>query len=147
MIHGGFISDKVRNPKVLLGVPAFLNVAFGLAITVSDSTPFLMVLITALGMVWIATPAIQVLPFQFPSIRPREVAVVSSLVITFSGLGFASGPVVTGLVAHLTGSLQTGLVVLCLLTGVGVLAGVMYPSHKTIREPYPEQFSDGRSGP
>ena len=144
---GGFISDKVRNPKVLLGVPAFLNVVFGLAIVVSDSTPLLMALITGLGMVWIATPAIQVLPFQFPSIRPREVAVVSSLVITFSGLGFATGPVVTGLVAQITGSLQTGLVVLCLLTSVGVVAGVMYPTHKIDREPYPDQFSDVRTGP
>ncbi len=128
---GGVIAERVRNPKILLGVPASLNLLLGLAITVSDSTPVLMVLITALGMVWIATPAMQVLPFQFASIRPREVAVITSLVITFSGLGFATGPVITGLVAQLTGSLQTGLVVLCLLTGVGVVAGVMYPTHKT----------------
>lgn len=92
----GFISEKVRNPKVLLAVPATLNLVLGLAMTLADSTPLLMVLITALGMVWIATPAMQVLPFQFPLIRPREVAVVNSLVITFSGLGFSAGPVVTG---------------------------------------------------
>ena len=134
-LMGGFIAERVRNPKILLGVPASLNLVLGLAITLSDSTPVLMVLITALGMVWIATPAMQVLPFQFPSIRPREVVVITSLVITFSGLGFASGPVITGLVTQLTGSLQTGLVVLCLLTGVGVLAGVMYPTHRTISEP------------
>ena len=138
-LMGGFIAGKVRNPKVLLGAPAFLNLALGLGITIADSTPVLMVLITALGMVWIATPAIQVLPFEFPSIRPREVAVISSLVITFSGLGFAAGPVITGLVAELTGSLQTGLVVLCLLTSVGTVAGVMYPAHKTLTEAPPKQ--------
>jgi len=44
------------------------------------------------------------------------------------GLGFAMGPVVTGLVTQLTGSLQTGFVVLCGLTGVGVMAGLLYPS-------------------
>jgi predicted MFS family arabinose efflux permease len=132
---GGVISDRVRNPKVLLAVPAALNLLLGLAITVSDSTPVLMVLITALGMVWIATPAMQVLPFRFQSIRPREVAVVTSLVITFSGIGFATGPVITGLVAQLTGSLQTGLVVLCLITGVGVVAGVLYPSHEPSQSP------------
>ena len=146
-LMGGFIAGKVRNPKVLLGVPAFLNFVLGLAITTTDSTPVLAVLITVLGMVWIATPAIQVLPFQFPSIRPREVAVISSLVITFSGLGFAAGPVITGLVAQLTGSLQTGLVVLCLLTSVGAVAGVMYPAHRTIPEPYSGQVPDGRTGP
>ena len=58
----------------------------------------------------------------------REVAVIASLVKTFSGLGFAMGPVVTGLVTQLTGSLQTGFVVLCGLTGVGVIAGPLYPS-------------------
>lgn len=144
---GGLISDKVRNPKILLGVPALLNVLLGLAITVSDSTPVLMVLITALGMVWIATPAMQVLPFQFPSIRPREVAVISSLVITFSGLGFATGPVVTGLVAQLTGSLQTGLLVLCSVTSVGVVAAALYPTHQVSGGLRPGQFSDGRTGP
>ena len=131
---GGVIAERVRNPKILLGVPAVLNLFLGLAIVVSHSTPLLMVLITALGMVWIATPAMQVLPFQFPNIRPREVVAVTSLVITFSGLGFATGPVITGLVAELTGSLQTGLVVLCLLTGIGAVAGVLYPAHKTLPE-------------
>ena len=130
---GGIIAERVRNPKILLGVPAFLNLVLGLAITVTNWTPLLMVLITALGMVWIATPTMQVLPFRFLAIRPREVAVVTS-VITLSGLGFASGPVITGLVAQLTGSLQTGLVVLCLITGVGVVAGVMYPTHRSIPE-------------
>ena len=47
---------------------------------------------------------------------------------TFAGLGFAMGPVVTGLVTELSGSLQTGLLVLCLLTGVGIIAGALYPS-------------------
>jgi len=146
-LMGGFIAGRVTNPRVLLGVPAFLNLVLGLGIVTSDSTPVLMALITALGMVWIATPAIQVLPFQFPSIRPREVAVISSLVITLSGLGFAAGPVVTGLIAQLTGSLQTGLVVLCLLTSVGVVAAVMYPVHQMGGEPDLTQAPGSGLGP
>ena len=54
---------------------------------------------------------------------------MSSLVVTFSGLGFAVGPVVTGLVAQLTGSLQTGLVTLCLITSLGVVASAFYPGY------------------
>ena len=135
---GGSLAQRVRNRKLLLWVPALLNVFFGLAITLTPYPILLMVLITGLGLVWVATPALQVLPFEFPGIRPREVAVIASLVVTFSGLGFAAGPVITGVVAQLTGSLQTGLVVLCLLTGLGVIAGLMYPSYMPA-EPAPAE--------
>ena len=128
-LFGGFLAHKVPNRKLLLVVPALCNVLFGVAIAVTPNPFLLMFLITGLGLVWVATPVIHVLPFEFPGIQPREVAVISSLVVAFSGLGFAAGPVVTGLVAQLTGSLQTGLVTLCLLTGLGVVASVFYPSY------------------
>ena len=66
---------------------------------------------------------------------------------TLSGLGFAAGPVVTGLIAQLTGSLQTGLVVLCLLTSVGVVAAVMYPVHQMGLEPDLAQAPESGLGP
>ena len=126
---GGYLARKVTNRKFLLWVPALLNTGLGIAIVLTPWPLLLMLLISGLGLVWVATPAMQVLPFEFPGISPREVAVVSSLVITFMGLGFAAGPVVTGAVAQLTGSLQTGLIVLCLGTVLGVFAGLLYPSH------------------
>ena len=122
------MARKVTNRKLLLLTPAALNVLFGLAITVTPNPILLMLLISGLGIVWVATPAINVLPFEFPGITPREVAVISSLIITFSGLGFAAGPVVTGVVAQATGSIQTGLITLCLLTGLGAVASLFYPS-------------------
>ena len=125
---GGYLARKVTNRKLLLLAPAALNVLFGLAITVTPSPILLMLLISGLGIVWVATPAINVLPFEFPGITPREVAVISSLIITFSGLGFAAGPVVTGVVAEATGSIQTGLITLCFLTGLGAVASLFYPS-------------------
>ena len=137
-VLGGTLAQRVRNRKLLLWVPALLNVLLGLAITLTPYPILLMALITGLGLVWVATPALQVLPFEFPGIRPREVAVIASLVVTFSGLGFAAGPVITGVVAQLTGSLQPGLVVLCLLTGFGVIAGLIYPSHSPA-EPAPAE--------
>ena len=125
---GGYLARKVTNRKFLLLVPALLNTSLGIAIVLTPWPLLLIPLISGLGLVWVATPAMQVLPFDFPGITPREVAVVSSLVITFMGLGFAVGPVTTGAVAQLTGSLQTGLIVLCLGTIVGVFAGLLYPS-------------------
>jgi len=70
----------------------------------------------------------EVLPFELSGIRPRQVAVLTSLVKTLSGLGCAMGPVVTGVVTQYTGSLQTGCLTLCGLTSVGIIAGLLYPS-------------------
>ena len=127
-LSAGWISRRVPNRKVLLTVPAVFNVALGVAITVTPYPFALMALITGLGLVWVASPAIELLPFEFPSIGPREVVVVSALIHTVTGLGFATGPVVVGAVAEYTGSLQTGLLVLTLLTGLGVISAVLYPS-------------------
>jgi ACS family hexuronate transporter-like MFS transporter len=124
---GGVLAKKVQQRKLLLWVPALCNTLFGVLITSTSSPGLLIILLTGVGVVWIVTPVIDVLPFEFPNIHPREVAVIESLVKTCSGLGFAVGPLVVGLVAQLTGSLQTGLLVLCMLTGVGVIAGWRYP--------------------
>ena len=125
---GGVLVAKLRSRKLLLAVPALLNVVFALAITLAEQPPLLMLLITGLGLVWVATPAIQVLPFEFPGVTPRQVAVLTALIVTFMGLGFAIGPMLVGLVAQLTGSIQTGLIVLALLTSLGIFAGLAYPS-------------------
>jgi predicted MFS family arabinose efflux permease len=125
---GGVLEKWVQRRKLLLWVPALCNTLCGVLITYTSDPWLLMVLLTGVGVVWIASPVMEVLPFEFPGIRPREVAVITSLVKTCSGLGFALGPMVVGLVAQLTGSLQRGLLVLCVLTGVGVLAGWWYPS-------------------
>ena len=127
---GGVLEKRVQHRKLLLWVPALCNTLFGVLITYTSAPWLLMVLLTGVGVVWIVSPVIEVLPFEFPGIRPREVAVVTSLVKTCSGLGFALGPMVVGLVAQLTGSLQQGLLVLCVLTGVGVMAGWWYPSQQ-----------------
>ena len=124
---GGVLAARLRNRKLLLAAAALLNVLFAAGITLSSYPPLLMLFITGLGLVWVATPAMQVLPFEFPRIRPREVAVMTALVVTLQGVGFAAGPVVVGLAAQLTGSIQTGLIALTLLTAAGVVAGLLYP--------------------
>ena len=68
-----------------------------------------------------------VLPSSF-RVLPREVAVLTGLILTFMGIGFAVGPMLVGVVTQFTGSIQTGLIVLSLLTGLGVLAALAYPN-------------------
>jgi predicted MFS family arabinose efflux permease len=125
---GGWLAKNVPNRKHLLWIPALCNMLLGSSTTLVTSPWLLALLLTAIGIVWIVSPVMEILPFEYPGIRPREVAVIASLIRTFMGLGFALGPMLTGLVTELTGSLQTGIQVLCLLAGIGVVAGLLYPS-------------------
>ncbi len=139
-LAGGWVGRKLQNRKMLLFIPAFLNLALGLLITITPYPALLIVLISSLGIIWTATPAIIVLPFEFPGITPREVAVVTATANTLAGLGYAAGPFVTGLVSDATGSLELGLIVLCLITGVGAVAALFYPRR---RDP---SITDSRAG-
>jgi cyanate permease len=134
---GGVIEKRVQNRRLLLWIPALCNMLLGVAITYTTTPWLLMLLLTGVGLAWVVSPVMEVLPFELPAIRPREVAVIVSLVKTLSGLGFALGPLLTGLLAQMTGSLQTGLFSLCLLTGVSVIAGLCYPSSLTPHDDSP----------
>jgi cyanate permease len=125
---GGMLERQVTRRALLLWVPALCNTLFGILLTYTAAPWLLIVLLTGVGVVWIVSPVLDMLPFEFPGIRPREVAVVTSLIRTCSGLGFAVGPMVVGLVAQISGSLETGLFVLCTCTGIGVIAGWVYPN-------------------
>ena len=133
-LAGGWVNRKLSNRRVLLAVPALLNVLLALAIVVTTDTLLLALAITALGLVWVAVPAMEMLPFEFEGILPREVAAVSALVAMFAGLGFAAGPMIVGVVAELSGSLLAGLVVMALCSAVGVVAGLMYPVQQAAQD-------------
>lgn len=125
---GDWIGRHLPNRKALLTVTALANTAFGVAIALTPNPWLLMAFMFALGAVWAPSPAIQVLPFDFPGIQPREVAMAASLVGTLGGLGFATGALVTGYAAEATGSLASGLLAMSVFTGTGIVAGLLYPS-------------------
>ncbi len=130
---GGWLSKKVPNRRYLLLVPAIFNVVFGIAITFTATPWILILLLTGTGSLWIVSSVLEVLPFEFPGIRPREVAVVTSLLKVLTGIGYATGPMLVGWIATWTDSLQTGLFALCLFTVMGVMTGWLYPSPQQLR--------------
>ena len=129
-LAGGWVNRKLSNRRLLLAVPALLNVLLALAIVLTTDALLLALAITALGLVWVAVPAMEMLPFEFKGILPREVAAVSALIAMFAGLGFAAGPMIVGVVAELSGSLLVGLVTMSLFSVVGVFAGMLYPASR-----------------
>ena len=129
-LAGSYVNRKATNRRMLLTVPATLNVLLALGIALTQDMVPLAVLIAGMGLVWVAVPALEMLPFEFEGIAPREVAAISALVVTLSAIGFATGPMIVGAVAQLTSSLQTGLVAMSLASSVGIVAGLMYPARR-----------------
>ena len=130
-LAGGLINRWASNRRLLLTIPASLNVLLALGISLVHGIAPLAVLIAGMGLVWVAVPALEMLPFEFEGITPREVTAISALVVTLSALGFATGPMITGAVAQYSGSLQTGLVAMSLVSAVGIVAGLLYPARRT----------------
>ena len=130
-LAGGLINRWASSRRLLLTIPASLNVLLALGISLVHGIAPLAVLIAGMGLVWVAVPALEMLPFEFEGITPREVTAISALVVTLSALGFATGPMITGAVAQYSGSLQTGLVAMSLVSAVGIVAGLLYPAQRT----------------
>ena len=129
-LAGSYVNRRATNRRMLLTVPATLNVLLALGIALTHEVVPLAALIAGMGLVWVAVPALEMLPFEFEDIAPREVVAISALVVTLSAIGFAVGPMIVGAVAQLTGSLQTGLVAMSLASSVGIAAGLLYPAQR-----------------
>jgi MFS family permease len=61
----GLLTRRVQQRKLLLWVPALCNTLLGIAIVLTPSPWLLMGLLTGMGVVWIVSPTIEVLPFEF----------------------------------------------------------------------------------
>src|SRR4029450_909760 len=75
---GGMLERRVTRRALLLWVPGLCNTLFGILLTYTTAPWLLIVLLTGVGVVWIVSPVLEVLPFEFPCIGPRDVAVVTS---------------------------------------------------------------------
>ena len=97
-----------RNVLQVLGV---LVAVTYLAMTYLDNTAALFAISAANGVGWGFFPILSSVPFYIPGIRPREVAIGSSLAMTLASLGTFLGPLVTGVVQEITGDLAFALAV------------------------------------
>ncbi|MCE2458821.1 MAG: hypothetical protein J4G14_13585, partial [Dehalococcoidia bacterium] len=99
-----------KNVLQLLGV--IMAVTYFVMIRV-DSIPALLLVSALNGVGWGFWPILSSVPFYIPGVRPREVAVGTSLVMTLGSLGTFMGPLVTGILQDRTGDLGLALTVVC----------------------------------
>ena len=103
-------SSRRRNVLQILGI---LMVGTYLVMIRMESIPLLLIVSAVNGIGWGFWPILSSVPFFIPGIRPREVAIGSSLVMTLASLGTFIGPVLTGILQERTGNLTFALTVVC----------------------------------
>ena len=99
-----------RRKNVLHLLGAVMAVTYLVMIQV-DSIPLLLLVSALNGVGWGFWPILSSVPFYIPGIRPREVAVGTSLVMTLAALGTFMGPLITGILQDRTGDLGLALTV------------------------------------
>ena len=128
-LAGSRIFRRVTNRRLMVMLPAVGNTLFTLGALLADSGALAAAMLTGLGLVWVFVPAMEVLPFEFRGIRPRQVSALTALTLTFGAVGFGGGPVVAGAIAEATGSLATGVLSVGGLTGLGIAAAALFPKN------------------
>ena len=99
-----------RRKNVLQFLGVLMAVTY-LAMTRVDSIPLLLLVSALNGIGWGFWPLLSSVPFYIPGIRPREVAVGTSLVMTLGALGTFMGPLVTGILQDRTDDLGLALTI------------------------------------
>ena len=135
---GSWIFNHVTNRRVMVMLPALLNVVSTLGALLSGNQFVAAIALTGMGLAWVFVPAMEVLPFEFKDIRTREVSVIAGLVQTFSAIGFGGGPILAGALAGSAGSLMTGVLVVGGLTGLAVVASALFPARPSGSPTTPE---------
>ena len=102
--------DAARRKNVLQFLGVIMAVTY-LAMIRVDSIPALLVVSALNGVGWGFWPILSSVPFYIPGVRPREVAVGTSLVMTLGALGTFMGPLVTGIVQDRTDDLGLALTI------------------------------------
>ena len=126
-MFGSWIFNHITNRRVMVMLPALLNLLSTLGALLAGNEFLAAVALTGMGMAWVFVPAMEILPFEFRDIRTREVSVIAGLVQTFGAIGFGGGPALAGALAQGTDSLLTGVLVVGGLTGLAVLAAAALP--------------------
>ncbi|MDE2683711.1 MAG: MFS transporter [Chloroflexota bacterium] len=126
-MFGSWIFNHITNRRVMVMLPALLNLLSTLGALLAGNEFLAAVALTGMGMAWVFVPAMEILPFEFRDIRTREVSVIAGLVQTFGAIGFGGGPVLAGAIAQSANSLVAGVLVVGALTGLAVLAAAALP--------------------
>ena len=125
-ISGLGLSYAVMNFGARRTVLQFAGAAMAasyVGMTLTGSIPLLLSLSVLNGVAWGMYPVLYTVPFHLPGIRPREIVVGVSALMTMIAMGTGTGPVVAGLLQEATGDLERTLLIMAFAPLSLVVAG------------------------
>lgn len=118
----GYVVMKKGHGKFILQVLGILMPVTYLEMIMTGSIPVLIGLSLLNGVAWGFWPILFTVPFHLPGIRPRQVAVAFTMMM--SSVGTALGPLTAGLLQQVLGDIQQTLFILSFTGLTLTVAGI-----------------------
>ena len=115
------IPGLARRQTLVLGAGAVAFIGTNIGLLYLDSIPALLMVAVVRGMAHAYYPAIMIMVYQLPNIRPREVVAALAIVSTCAWTGAAVGPLLVGFVQEATGDLRFALFTTAFIPLLGVV--------------------------
>ena len=125
-ITGLGLSYSVMNfggRRPVLQLAGTVMTASYVGMTLTGSIPLLLSLSVLNGMAWGMYPVLYTVPFHLPGIRPREIVISVSALMTMIAVGTGTGPVIAGLLQEAVGDLGRTLLIMAFAPLSLIVAG------------------------
>ena len=123
----GILVSKIGRKRQVLLLAGFILAGTAAPLLWVGSYPALFAVFLVQSAGWSFFPVLMTIPFELRGIRPREVAIVTSSIYTMVWIGAFVGPILTGTVHELTGSLRAGLLITGLAPVSLMATGILLP--------------------
>lgn len=134
-LAAGVLDRVVPDRRLLVAGSGVVLTVCPILVLLTHNLYLVMALNLVNGLGWGMFPIIQTLPFHLPGIKPREIAVMTGLIMMGTGLGFGFGPLIAGVAEQATGSLFGALLVLSCFPVLLIVAGLLYPRQARAERP------------
>ena len=123
----GLLVSRIGRKRQVLMLSGVILAVTSPALLWVGSYPVLFIAFMVQSAGWTFFPVIMTIPFELPGIKPREIAVVTASIFTVVWIGAFIGPILTGAVQEVSGSLRAGLLVSGLAPSTLIVAGLLLP--------------------
>ena len=116
----GYVASRFGHRRELLIVSSLLMAGGGVGLLLTSNVAALVGFGLITGFAWGFMTVIITIPFTLEDIDPREIGVGISFIVTLFMVGAIVGPIVSGAVSDVTGSLRMALIISAIVP-VGLL--------------------------